>query len=729
MALVPGRGVTPQVDVGAAPAGRFEAPQFVNYGAQNTQQIGQNLSQFSGQIGQIAADMAEKANAARLDDAANQAQNAAMDLKYNKQTGYLNLKGEAALNRKDAPPLDEDYTAKLKQQTDAIYDSLGNQAQRDAFKRFSGNLLTQFRGGVMEHMNQQNNVYMGSVAQATQDTASREIALGWGDPKAIEGAAQRLRAGAYQEAQLTGRSPEWAESKAREGLSRGHSLALSAAIERGDYAGANGYLDKYAGQMQADDILRARTAIDKQDSHAIVTGAVDKAYNQNGAAFAGSDTNRALNIMWGSESNFRQFDKNGNVLASGKGASGISQVMPKTAPEAAKLAGLPWNEELFYRKMTGDPAKDQEAIAYNKALGAAYFQKQLQDNGGRVDMAFAAYNAGPGALKDAIKRSEKEGGSYLDYLPAETQNYVRKNVAAFTSGKGGAVPSQKQMDDSVIASLGPNATEAQKQEALAQSRIRYTQLVASKSEQEYQGVNAAISVLQQNNGDFAGLPASIRDNIPFGKVDQVRTFADKLATGTLRTNTAVYDKLSDPTFLAKLSDGEFNTLRADLEPKDFQQFSVERQAIRTGKALNAAGDIPRESINTALHDRLWAIGINPTPKKGDEKEQMRNGAVKQFVANQVLEHQAGLGRKLNDKEVRGLVDQLFLRSFQFRNTVMGMEVGGVHSTPYLSMTYGDIPAADRTDIENRLKKRGIEKPSQGDVLGIYLNMKMGNWNG
>jgi Transglycosylase SLT domain len=805
MAQVPGRAITPQVDVGAAPSGRFEAPQFVNYAAQNAIQAGQGLQQMGGALGQVASDMAEKANTARLDDAANQAKNFAMDLRYNKDNGYLNFKGESALKRPNGMSLADEYSDKLKTQLDSISEGLGNTAQRDAFKRFSGNMMTQFRGEAMQHEAQQNNVYMGSVAQATQDTAAREIALSWNDPNGIDGAAQRLKIAAYQEAQITGKSPEWADARAREGLSKGHSLALSAAIERGDYTGANSYLDKYSGQMQADDILRARSAINKQDSQAIVTGAINKAYNQYGAEFSGSDTNRAFNILINAESGGKQFKDYGfgtrpdgtlkgkgflgelkrpdgtvsteisvgyeingkqidiplivpglnkkeldyllktdikskdffknmpdgleekaiahakkrlsdgksvfadqEPLTSAKGAIGIAQVMPTTGPEAAKLAGVKWDENRF--------KFDAE---YNRLLGRAYFDKQVKDFNGEIDKAYAAYNAGAGAVNEAVKKAEKNGGSYLNYLPDETQKYVKNNVSAYASGRGKNIPTQKQMDDAVLSSLGSNATESQQQDALAQSRIRYKQLIASQKEQEFQGVNSAITQLQQNGGDYANLPASVRDAIPFNKIDQVRSYADKLATGTLRTNNAVYEKLSDPTFLAKLSDGEFNALRADLEPKDFQQFSSERASLRSGKALNAAGDIPRESINATLTNKLGILGIYDDVRKDD----VRMGVIKQFVSNSVLESQVGLGRKMNDQEVEKHINGLFLRSFEFKKIW-----GTAKSKPYLSMKYGDIPAGDRDLIELKLKERGL-KPSDGDVLGIYLKMKMGNGNG
>jgi hypothetical protein len=121
------------------------------------------------------------------------------------------------------------------------------------------------------------------------------------------------------------------------------------------------------------------------------------------------------------ESGHRQFDENGRPLTSSAGAIGIGQILPSTGPEAAKLAGLPWDENHFYNDAD-----------YNAALGEAYFMRQYQTFGS-LDKAAAAYNAGPGALSSAIDRATAVGGSYLDYLPAETQKYVLA-----TTGQGGS---------------------------------------------------------------------------------------------------------------------------------------------------------------------------------------------------------------------------------------------------------------------------------------------------
>jgi hypothetical protein len=89
------------------------------------------------------------------------------------------------------------------------------------------------------------------------------------------------------------------------------------------------------------------------------------------------------------------------------------QVMPHTAKDPGY--GL--------KPSDGTPADDAR-------LGREYLAKMVQVYGNPAQ-AWAAYNAGPGAVDKAI---EKGGDKWLQYLPKETQNYVAKNMVQLRGG-------------------------------------------------------------------------------------------------------------------------------------------------------------------------------------------------------------------------------------------------------------------------------------------------------
>lgn len=127
---------------------------------------------------------------------------------------------------------------------------------------------------------------------------------------------------------------------------------------------------------------------------------------------AAPSTNGVFNRMLTQESGNRQFRPDGSPVTSPKGAVGIAQVMPGTGPEAARLAGLPWDPVRFYN--------DEK---YNEALGRAYYEAQNRTFRDPIAAA-AAYNAGPGRVNQAIARQEQTGQPFTDFLPKETQGYI-----------------------------------------------------------------------------------------------------------------------------------------------------------------------------------------------------------------------------------------------------------------------------------------------------------------
>lgn len=169
---------------------------------------------------------------------------------------------------------------------------------------------------------------------------------------------------------------------------------------------ANLISEENSGAPSVEDDLAGLEAADAQGIEAPVT---DSPYSE------------ALQNLYASESpdlielvqRVKQQESGGDQSAvSSAGAVGVMQVMPDTAPEAAALAGLPWDENAY-----------RTDAAYNELIGIAYLSELLRKYDGNVELALAAYNAGPGRVDAAISENNP---NWLASLPAETQDYVAR---------------------------------------------------------------------------------------------------------------------------------------------------------------------------------------------------------------------------------------------------------------------------------------------------------------
>jgi soluble lytic murein transglycosylase len=104
------------------------------------------------------------------------------------------------------------------------------------------------------------------------------------------------------------------------------------------------------------------------------------------------------------------------------GARGLMQLMPGTAREQARLAGLDYNPQA----LTTD-------AGYNLTLGGGYFGRMMDYYGGSYPLAVAAYNAGAGNVNKWLRlNGDPRTGSvdwveWVEKIPIpETRNYVQR---------------------------------------------------------------------------------------------------------------------------------------------------------------------------------------------------------------------------------------------------------------------------------------------------------------
>jgi soluble lytic murein transglycosylase len=132
---------------------------------------------------------------------------------------------------------------------------------------------------------------------------------------------------------------------------------------------------------------------------------------------------------------------------SGVGASGLMQVMPKTAHWTAKKIGL--------TSFTTQQLNDRDT---NIAIGTGYLKLVLDDFAGSMPMAAAAYNAGPSRPRRWRGQSGApvmEAAIWAENVPFnETRDYVKK-VLANTTIYAAMISGKTQSLKARLGQVGP----------------------------------------------------------------------------------------------------------------------------------------------------------------------------------------------------------------------------------------------------------------------------------
>ncbi len=121
------------------------------------------------------------------------------------------------------------------------------------------------------------------------------------------------------------------------------------------------------------------------------------------------------------ESVGRHRNRAGGLTTSPAGARGIAQIMPGTGRDPGfGVRPLQDDSEAEHRRFASD-----------------YLEAMLREFGGDKAKALAAYNAGHGRVKGAVRR---HGDDWLQHMPAETRNYVPSVLGRERAAQGTEMP-------------------------------------------------------------------------------------------------------------------------------------------------------------------------------------------------------------------------------------------------------------------------------------------------
>lgn len=449
----------------SGPAGEFENvnPSPADFGglqAGATQKLGADLGQAGDAATNIAVQFQNRQNQIVASDAFNKMQTQALNITAGDPTDKTKP-GYFALQGKDAMDAYSGASQALESARQNISSGLANDAQRLAFEESSRRLQMFTLDSMRSHFIQQQSVYGRAVTQASQQTAMRAIGTQPANDQTFNDNLAQMRHNAYREELHNGNEGDpdilhAAVAKAEETAIVGRVQAMQAADP---INGASAALDWIKnGQIPDTPVPGKPQTFSSVASHlspnmseqlnqhfratadrssvaegiANVTGGTPPQTQARGAA-----TNSAWQRLEGAEGGT---DANGGALVSPKGASGVSQMLPQTAQETAQKHGIAFDPKLI------QPGQDYDN-SYSRMLGRLHFGDLMQQYGGNVTLATAAYNAGSGRVDQWIQQNgdpRKGTISEADWtaqIPIdETRNYVQR-IALPSSSANVAPPS------------------------------------------------------------------------------------------------------------------------------------------------------------------------------------------------------------------------------------------------------------------------------------------------
>lgn len=690
---------------------------LLDQGAQQISAAGDALGQAANVQSQIAIDAQNLANQTRVNDAVNQLKTAQQDLMYNPQTGVQSQTGVNAIQRQSGMSLADEYTSKLSDAASSISAQLSNPMQMRAFNEQASDIATQFHGATTQWEGQQFKAYALSTQQGTVKLASNQVALNYNNPDQIDAGLQAIDAATYQAGKINGTAATEIEANQTAMKSNALTGAIDAALQQGQTTYANQLLAKYSPQMTADDILKVNGKLNSYIGTQVAASTVSSVMTSIGPQLSNSPLSRMQAITAQSESGNRETNADGSTITSAKGAQGVMQVMPTT------------NTDPGFGVIPAQNNSPQERARVGNDYLAAMVQRY-----GDPAKAWAAYNTGPGALDAAMAKAQAAGtpGAWLQNLPAETQAYVQKNVAAYQSG---AVNTTRPALADVIAQVRANPVLQQKPEWMQQAVTLATQQYNQQTQAIDQRDTAAVAQVQRtlsaNRGNWSSInPADLAAVNP-KDLPGLQTFAKSMSEGTNTTNTALYQTLvTSPQLMANMTNDQWQTQAANLSLDDFKTLSKQRADMINDTGSNAPGSLNLRAVNETLSQRLQTMGINPYPKStgfnSDPDAVSQVGAIRQFVNQSLLDAQHQAGKKFTEADIESHIDGLFAKSVTFQNR-LDFGFGSIQRAPtttnMMSMTPDQIPDDVLPKLKADFKSNGVPNPTPGQLLGAYWHFK------
>ena len=676
--------------------------------AKAVQGFGQTLDTTAGAVEKI-VDMQAETRTREADVALS---NHINDVLYGSDDALMKRQGSAFVD--SAPVALKAIEAKVRELQGAPRNGLEGRMLSDVLER----RLSQTRQQVQSNALREAEFAHKAAAAGRVATAGRDAAFTYRDPVAFNQRKAELDVALRDKLQAEGvNDPASYQAERMTQFSALNAYVINDRVRLGEIAEAQSDLDAAivrgemdpatAGRLQ--DMLE-KTATD-QEIGALVEG---KAPDGGLSATLDKATPELVSAVVHQESR-------GNGLAvSPKGAQGVAQVMPGTGPEAAKLAGLPWEPS----RMTSSKPED---VKYQLALGEAYLNAQIKRFGGSTVVALAAYNAGPARAEAWVKQfgdpakgeiSAKDWAAKIPY--AETKDYVAKITARLGgSTKAALPPTTMTVAEAETWVQQFPVKDRDKARSAAMSVVNRNR--AAKSQAESDAWDAAQPYLR-NGGTWTSIPKTVWNKMD--PVHQTSLMEAERKGENRETSPAALDAVY--TLMEENPEGFKNADLLKLAP-DFSKGDFEQLRRYQHEARRGTGEWKTPAAQYSAITRNLASVAPPSMidgKSAGAKQQREQLKSRWWQAVQLK--QSSQKEPLTDDEIVDIGTRLISETAMapgYGQKTRPLYQFGPDPEKNQSIGYGSIPAAEKAKVAKFLQQRSGRVPSTGEVLDTWRTLK------
>ena len=420
---------------------------------------------------------------------------------------------------------------------------------------------------------------------------------------------------------------------------------------------------------------------------------------------------RMVAITAHSESRNRDFGADGKVLTSPKGAQGKMQTMPGTQRDPG----------FGVRPAQDDSVEEKNRVGrdYLAAMQARYRDPAK---------VWAAYNAGPGRLDSAVKQ---HGADWLAHMPAETQDYVKKNVSMLGGGAQLATAAYRpSMDDTaaIYKFIQDQPWDYErKQAALAAAdkhAARNERLLNQQQQRAYDQAYRKVNQLGNGFTSINQIPGSLRQAMSPQQLSSLMTQAEQNAKPVeVRSNgpKAIELELMAIYEPKRFAEVDLREAAPYLSREELSSFAKDQAKMRVAPDEPKTANI-RNEINSAIKFYGEPIGLGDLDRT-KEKDAQRYMAIASAMRSYIDRATDGGKRLPTDDDYKRAFDSATMIVVQRDATWSGgdrevrrFEVeGGAVGVP--------IPNDVRARIVSAFRQGGVAAPTDQQISERYLSNK------